>query len=168
MALAACSTQSDGPSPTAIPATTTVPPSTTVTVTADVATVLYRECLADEGVDIEPIPFDAQGRPRLDLVMGSVDYSDPDSVAALTTCSGHLATGALDLSGSPSIREGVLSLLTEFSECVRARGVPDFPDPIPGFIGIGDPYPEGEIPFSDPDLEDAVEVCQSRLAGKSG
>lgn len=125
---------------------------------------MFRACLAGRGIDIEPIPLDAQGRPRLELVMRDIDFSDPDSVSALSVCSSHLGTGALESTQTPILQSAVVDLLVEFSDCVRSRGVPEFPDPIPGYHGIGGPYPLAEIPYADPDLPDAVDACMSRLA----
>jgi hypothetical protein len=46
---------------------------------------------------------------------------------------------------------------------MRDLGVEDFPDPVPGFIGIGSPFPVAEIPYSDPGFADAVAVCREAL-----
>lgn len=96
--------------------------------------------------------------------MVGVDFSDTESVQALTDCSESLLGGALDLSVWPRLQENVQELLSEFSECVRAQGVLGFPDPVRSFTGVGGPYPLEEIPFDDPGLESAVELCGSRLA----
>jgi len=151
-------------SPT-LPTTTlaAAPGPTTSTIPADEGTELFRNCLVAVGIDIEPIPMDAQGRPRLDLVLVDIDFSDPVAVDALTACSEHLATGALYLGETPILQASVISLLTEFSDCIRSRGVSDFPDPIPGYNGIGGPYPLEEIPFATPELGKAVEDCRERL-----
>jgi len=160
----ACAEDGTDPSPTdpTTPSTTIEGTTTTTAVSTD-AIEAFHGCLIDNGIDIEPIPFDAQGRPRLDLVMIGIDFTDSASSTAVAACSEHLTTGALDLADSPLIGGGVNSLLTEFSECVRSQGVPDFPDPLPGFTGIGGPYPLAEIPYSDPDLEAAIDECRSRL-----
>ena len=123
----------------------------------------YEACLVDNGVAIEPIPYDATGRPRLELVMTDVDLTDPETVDALTRCASNLSTGALDLTGSPVLQSEVSDLLKEFSECVRSRGVNEFPDPVADFTGVGGPYPLAEIPYDDPDLADAIGVCRERL-----
>lgn len=143
--------------------TTTVPATTTTTLSIEDATTVFRACLVEGGVRIPPIPFDSQGRPRLELAMVGVDFSDPASVTALAACSDHLVEGALDLSVWPALQESVLDLLSEFSECVRSHGVLTFPDPVRSFTGVGGPFPLEEIPFDDPGLEEAVDVCGSRL-----
>ncbi|MCZ6504585.1 MAG: hypothetical protein O6834_01200 [Actinobacteria bacterium] len=163
--MAACSVTSEGSSPTvATVPPTTIPVTTTSTVATLEATEMFRDCLVANGIDIEPIPLDAQGRPRLELVMRDIDFSDADSVSALSVCSSHLGTGALELTQNPILQSAVVDLLEEFSDCVRSRGVSEFPDPIPEYRGIGGPYPLAEIPYADPDLSDAVNACMSRLA----
>lgn len=164
MALSACVDQDRAPSPTAThPTTTTVPPTTPPPVPAEIAILEFSGCLSEHGLDTEPIPLDAMGRARLDWFLAGLDLTDSRTVAALTACASHLGTGALDLSTEPEIREAVLAALEEFSACVRARGVPDFPDPVPGFNGLGAPYPMAEIPYSDPDLAEAVAACRERI-----
>lgn len=163
--LAGCVDQARTPSPTVTnPTTTTVAPTTAPPIPADVAIAEFSDCLADHGLSSEPIPVDGMGRPRLDWFLAGLDLTDSSTVSALTACASHLGTGALELSDEPEIREAVLTSLHEFSECVRARGVPDFPDPIPGFNGLGAPYPVAEIPYADPDLDEAVADCRENLS----
>lgn len=167
IALAACVEQGFGPSPTdgvTTTTSTTVPDAPTTTIEAREATRAFEACMIDSGVDLAPVSYDARGRPRLDLMMKDVDLSEPEARDAFTVCSELLLLGALDMSGSPIIRHAIVELLTEFSECVRGKGVPDFPDPKSSFNGIGSPYVTAQIPYSDPDLELAVQVCGSRLA----
>jgi len=80
---------------------------------------------------------------------------------------GIKSDGALDLGYDADYRDAVVGQLAAFSRCLRARGVEDFPDPIPGFIGIGSPYPGAEIPYNDPDLPDAVIRCEGTVFGDS-
>lgn len=152
------------PSPTEATAPpTTLPGSTTTTQVALEAVTAYETCLAESGVGVEPIPYDATGRPRLELVMRDVDFTDAETVDALTRCAPNLSSGALDLTDSPVLRERVNQLLSEFSDCVRDHGVDSFPDPVPDFSGVGGPYPLAEIPYDDADLGDAIAVCKERL-----
>jgi hypothetical protein len=164
LALASCTSGADGPSATDPPATTTtVPPTTTVTVLSDVAIEEFRACLAERGIEIEEIPLDATGHPRLDMVMVTLDFADPATAEAVATCSELLETGALDLGEDAVLRERVLGQLQEFSRCMVDLGIEDFPDPVPGFIGIGSPFPVAEIPYSDPGFAAAVDVCREAI-----
>lgn len=145
--------------------TTTVPVTTTTTLSVEEATAAFQSCLINNGVTITEIPFDSQGRPRLELAMTGVDFDDPRAVEALTSCSGLLAQGALDLSAWPSLRVMVQEALVDFAECVRMQGVVDFPDPVRDFSGVGGPFLLDEIPYDDPDLEAAVARCRLLMVG---
>jgi hypothetical protein len=160
----ACTRGNDGPSATsALGSTTTTAPTTTTTVASAEAIEAFRACMIENEVEIEEIPVDATGRPRLDLVMVTLDFGDPAVAEAVSVCSGHLETGALDLGGEDLLRQAILVHLTDFSRCMVGLGVEGFPDPLPGFIGVGSPFPMAEIPYSDPDFANAVEVCRSVL-----
>ena len=82
-------------------------PTTTVTVLSDVAVEEFRSCLADRGIVIEEVPIDATGHPRLDLVMVTLDFSDPATADAVSACSEHLETGALDIGEDDVLREQI-------------------------------------------------------------
>lgn len=164
---AACTAAPRQPSPTSpVSTTTTVSRTTTTTLSAEDATTRFRSCLVDSGVPIDEIPLDSEGRPRLELALAGVDFSDPDAVEALTACSEYLAAGALDLSMWPQLQRDVQDRLAEFSDCVRTHGVAGFPDPVSSFTGVGGPFPLDEIPYDDPDLETAVASCRIRLTGE--
>lgn len=119
--------------------------------------------MTENGVTIVEVPVDAEGRPRLELALVDVDFSNRAAAEALTSCSDHLASGALDLSAWPGLQGEVQANLSQFSECVRSHGVEGFPDPVRAFSGVGGPFLLDEIPFADPDLETAVSTCRARL-----
>lgn len=149
--------------------TTTTPPTTTSTVLSNVALEAFRTCLAEHGVEIEEIPLDATGHPRLDLVMATLDLSDAATAEAVSVCSEHLETGALDIGDDDMLRQAIQEQLRDFSRCMVDLGVEDFPDPVPGFVGVGTPFPVAEIPYADPAFPNAVRVCrQELLAALSG
>lgn len=139
--------------------------TTTTTIAGDAAATEYAACLRTGGVEVDDIPIDATGRPMLDAINEQLDYSDPATVEALSACAGILSEGALDLGFDEDFRQAVVDQLAAFSRCVRARGVDAFPDPVPGFIGIGSPYPVAEIPYDDADLPAAVEACEKSIFG---
>jgi hypothetical protein len=152
------------PSPTVPPpTTTTMPQETTTTLSVAAGAARFESCLRAFGIDIDPIPLDAQGRPRLELSLSRADFSSAAGALALEACATHLTTGALGLDGSPLIGQGVLEMLEAFSRCVRSLGVPAFPDPVPDFDGVGAPYEAGSIPFGDPNLPEAADRCRARM-----
>lgn len=164
--LTACVSSADGPSPTDPHlTTTTVLPTTTVTVILEEGLANFRNCLAEADVVIDEIELDGRGRPWLARAMAELDLSDRLVVAALADCAPALAAGALELSSDPKMRALVLASLSEFASCVRANGVPDFPDPSPRFTGVGSPFADSLIPWTDDDLATAVIICNRALAG---
>lgn len=168
--LTGCVAAAQGPSPTEPHAitTTTLPPSTTTTLGFDEALVTYRDCLGDEGVTIGEIALDGLGRPRLATAMSGLDFTDRIVLVALERCGPILSPGALDLDGDPRLAAEVLSNLRALADCIRDLGLVDFPDPTPGFHGIGPPFPEGQIPWQDPRLSNAVTVCTHEVGRSSG
>jgi len=163
--LTGCVTGADGPSPTDPHglSTTTTLPTTTTTLTLDQGLANFRNCLSERGVSIGEIPLDGLGRPRMATVLTDVDFDDRTVLDALDACGHHLASGALDSSSDPELRDLVEASLQDFAECVRREGAIDFPDPVPGFDGVGSPFPVNRIPWTDPDLQAAVTVCSAGL-----
>jgi hypothetical protein len=144
--------------------TTTTIPTTTTTVTLEQGLSDYRQCLASAGVTIGEISIDGMGRPRMAEALAGLDLADRAVLDALETCGHHLSSGALRLDPDPELAELVQLELEEFAECLRSRGVDDFPDPRPEFDGVGAPYPVNRIPWNDPDLTSAVDVCSALLS----
>lgn len=166
MVVAACTPDLGGPSGTdSLPTSTTAPTTTTTTTPTGAAVEEFRTCLGEHGVVIEEVPFDATGRPRLDLVVMTVDFGDPAVAEALAVCSASLNTGALDLGAEDQLRREINQELSDFSRCMRANGVADFPDPVPGFTGVGAPFSVAEIPYGDPELAAAAEACRASVLG---
>jgi hypothetical protein len=160
----ACTGDGESPSATAAPASTTsTAPSTTITIVSDVAVESFRSCLGENGIEVEEVPLDANGHPRLDLVMATLDFGDPATAEAVSVCSEHLEAGALDVGDDDQLRQIILEQLHSFSRCMVDLGVEDFPDPLPGFVGVGSPFPVAEIPYADPGFANAVTVCRARL-----
>jgi hypothetical protein len=158
-ALSACSPDVGGPSPTSTSTTLGVG-STTTTLRSREAADAFRDCLAAADVLIDEVPLDGNGRPRLNLAMDGLDFSDPGVAQAVSSCSATLATGALDMTVDDLIARTVVGQLEAFTQCIRDRGI-EFPDPIAGFMGVGSPYPVAEIPYSDAGLAEAIAACES-------
>lgn len=160
--LSACVPGAEGPSPTdphQVTTTTTLS-ATGTTITVQDAVGAFRKCLIDRGVAVGRIPFNALGRPRMAEALRGLDMTDRQVLDALASCGQHLRAGALDLSSDPALRDLVQETLAELSRCLRSWGVEDFPDPVPGFDGVGSPFPKIGIPWTDPDLADAVAACR--------
>lgn len=159
--LTGCVLGADAPSPTdphGLTTTTTLE-VTTITQTRDEGLAAFGECMSGEGVAIPEIPRDARGRPRMGMALQGIDLGDPAVIDALGLCGEHLATGALALGADPEMQELVQSTLQDLVVCLRGRGVGDFPEPVPGYEGMGVPFPVNRIPWSDPDLPSAIRAC---------
>lgn len=165
LAISGCVSDADAPSPTEPHAftTTTSLATTTTTITMEEGLANFGECLSQQGVTIEEIPLDGLGRPRMALALATVDLGDRDVLDALEACGRHLSSGALDLGADPELRDLVRASLSDFAACVRLSGVGDFPDPVPGFDGVGAPFPANRIPWTDPELSSAVDLCSARM-----
>ena len=164
LVLVACRAPEDRPSPAERhPTTTTAPSASTTMISTSAAVEEFGQCLAAQGVEIGSAPFDAIGRPRFDVATAHLDFDDPEVADAIALCASVLAAGALDLSEDELLRSMILSQLEAFALCVRDEGVVEFPDPVPGFAGVGSPFPVAEIPYADPDLASATVACQERV-----
>jgi hypothetical protein len=150
--------------PSAEPATSTTStaPSTTTTVPlgAEESLDAFSGCMEEEGVPVGPIARDALGVPLLGDPIGGLDDSDPVVREALTACGGLLAmSGGADLARDPELRTAVVAGLQRFTDCMRDEGIAGFPDPIPGFTGVGEPYPEDQVPYGSQGFDQAAEAC---------
>ncbi len=94
--------------------------------------------MEEHGVTVGSVPFDATGRPRLELVIPDTDLSDPAQVGAMSACAWHLAQGALSLATEPVLRVALMESLAQFSGCVRDHGVGGFPHPLPMWFALDD------------------------------
>lgn len=162
LTFAGCVSGAEGPSPTdphGFELTTTAPTTTATTLNLEEGLEEYRACLADEGVTLGRIRLDGMGRPRMAEAVATLDLTDQGVLDALESCGQLLASGPLDLASDPELGRRVRESLADFAECVRLEGVADYPDPVPGFDGVGSPFPVGRIPWEDPGLATAVDAC---------
>jgi hypothetical protein len=84
--------------------------------------VKFAECVRAHGVPHFPDP-DATGNVNF-----GVDVSAATFTAAVNACTALEPPGALSSKRSPKQQSAAL----RFAQCVRANGVPDFPDPVNG------------------------------------
>jgi hypothetical protein len=90
--------------------------------------VKFAECMRANGVSAFPDP-DASGELTIDAVANgsSVDTSSAVFEQALGACKDLEPPGFTGAKVTPRQRTARL----EFAQCIRANGVPDFPDPTP-------------------------------------
>lgn len=119
----------------------------------------FAECMRDNGVPSFPDPV---AQPD-----GSFGFPRPQNVQpdviddALASCQAELEATGLRVPGPETQDPEVEDAILDFSRCMRANGVPEFPDPKPGagFHGLF----EG-IDQQSPRVQRAIQSCQSILS----
>ena len=113
----------------------------------------YAQCMRANGVPDFPDP-DANGELR---GPAHEKANDPKFQAAQEKCR-SLAPGAEHEKADPASVEQ----LRQFSQCMRANGLPDFPDPGPDGTFRGASHEQTQ---DNPKYQAAQENCQSKLPG---
>ncbi|MFO7547741.1 MAG: hypothetical protein R6X29_02545 [Acidimicrobiia bacterium] len=145
--------------------TTVVETTTTVPASLEETALRFTACMREQGIEIPDIAIGPDGRPLLGDLTGELDPASPEFQDALAVCSPILTeAGALDLSADPELQAVIQDQLQAFAACMRDEGVSRFPDPTPGFTGVGSPFPLAELPLDDPAFEPALQVCQANLS----
>jgi hypothetical protein len=79
-------------------------------------------------------------------------------------CGAYMAAASNALRGGRQLQKPDQGTLLKFSECMRANGIPDFPDPSGGGLSI---RRGGDLDPSNPAFQHAQKVC-GKEAGVSG
>jgi hypothetical protein len=125
----------------------------------------FASCMRSHGEPNFPDP-NAQGVLSISSSSG-IDPSTPQFQSAQRACSKYLPNGGQP--PSPAQQAKMQQQALRFSACMRAHGVPKFPDPQfgNGKIGIRIGPGTGIDPRS-PQFQAAQKACQSELPGKAG
>jgi hypothetical protein len=119
----------------------------------------YAQCMRSHGVPSFPDP-DTQGHlPTLQVGRNGVSQQAVQS--AQNACRNLNPGGS---QGSAQQQQATLTQALNFSKCMRAHGVPDFPDPVASDGGTG--YSLGGIDTSAPQYQSAQQACRSLQSGK--
>ena len=113
----------------------------------------FAKCMRKNGVPNFPDP-DADGRFR---GVGHEAEGDPEFQNAQEACRSLAPGGEHEKLGDPAFVEQ----MREFSQCMRANGLPDFPDPDPDGRLRG----AGHEQRNDPQYQAASETCREKLPG---
>jgi hypothetical protein len=125
--------------------------SSTSSVAAASRPLRFSECMRSHDVPNFPDP----GARRQIAIAGGLKLSSPALRSALTTCAKLLG---LQRPGGP-ISEAQRKALIANAQCMRAHGVPDFPDPVfPSSGGVRIYFAPGMNPQS-PAFQQAARVC---------
>jgi hypothetical protein len=125
------------------------------------AALAYARCMRAHGVPDFPDP-DSNGQFNV----------DPHSASSQETAANHACNHLLNVGGQVDQRQQSLGQLLEYARCMRAHGLPNFPDP--HYTGGGIGQPSGELGFGGPGLkhpspqfQSANHACQHLLPGGS-
>ena len=125
------------------------------------AALAYARCMRAHGVPDFPDP-DSNGQFNV----------DPHSTSSQETAANHACNHLLNVGGQMDQRQQELPQLLRYARCMRAHGVPNFPDP--HYTGGGIGQPSGQLGFAGPGLkhpspqvQSANQACQHLLPGGS-
>jgi len=155
---AGCGGSSASPSVANVPTTTSrLATRVTTTAQAQPSALKYSECMRAHGVRNFPDPSSSGG---FSFPAGSLDRSSPAFKAAQATCQKYFGAGlAPGSSTQPS--SAWLTKMVKAAQCMRAHGVPNFPDPM---TKIPSPLPVNGVVS---DIEGAVFVFTDNIDQQS-
>jgi hypothetical protein len=143
--------------------TTTAHTSTanhTRTLTAREKAVKFTECMRANGVNDFPDPNASGQFPSYGISVSKAAWT-----AAVAACKSVQPPGSLNAHLTPT----QFSAALKFAQCVRAHGVPDFPDPVNGQPLIDTTHvPSSNKPGGMTILNAATHTCGHLLAQQTG
>jgi hypothetical protein len=129
--------------------------------------VKFARCMRNNGVSAFPDP-PASGELTIDGIANgsSLDTNSPAFKQAISACKNLEPPGFTGQKATPQQTSARL----KFAQCMRANGVPDFPDPTPNGPLLDTrriPSLAGKDPRTDPGLQAAMHKC-SNFAAAAG
>ena len=130
--------------------------------------VKFAECMRSNGVSEFPDPG-ASGKLTIDGIVNgsSLDPRTPAFKQAISACKDLEPAGFMGSKRSPQQMAAAL----KFAQCIRANGVPDFPDPTPDGPLIDTsriPSAAGRGAHSIPGFQAAADKCTAMYSGELG
>ncbi len=120
--------------------------------------VKFAACMRSNGVSQFPDPS-ASGRLTIDAVANgsSVNTNSPAFKQAISACKSLEPAGFTGTKRSSQQQQAGL----RFAQCIRANGVPDFPDPLPnGPLVDTNRIPSSNLPGGMSNLHAAMQKCR--------
>ena len=123
--------------------------------------VKFAECMRSNGVSEFPDPG-ASGNLTIDGIVNgsSLDPNTPAFKQAISACKDLEPAGFMGSKRSPQQMQAAL----EFAQCIRANGVPDFPDPANGPLVDTNRIPSAAEPGGMSILRAAMQKCRDAAA----
>lgn len=141
--------------------------TTTTLGTHDVALLFQKwaQCMRQHGVDMPDPVVNNQGQASVSLAgkpaQGAMD-------AAMAACQSLQRAAAAAAGGGPTTKKPDAAKLLNFSKCMRAHGLHDFPDPNPGGGLQISGGPGSDLSPDNPTFQRAQTACQPILGSVKG
>jgi hypothetical protein len=123
----------------------------------------WADCMRQHGMQMNDPVVDAQGQINVDIQGVNQDtfQTANDACKALHTAAQNAARG-----GKPVEKPDPAKMLN-FAKCMRAHGLPDFPDPTGGGLQIRS-SPGSDLSPDNPTFQNAQKACQSIIGAPKG
>jgi len=172
LGVSACGSGADAPAVASAPTRPAVSASAGATTNAVTAYVdgqrAWVKCMRKQGYDV-PDP-DSKGFVDFGafLATAKLPKTDPGIVAAQVACESVQKPMPAELSGEVPLTAKQIGYLREYAKCMRANGIPTWPDPGPDgeWPNAGALGSETQSDAQESDNERAIQVCDPVLAGK--
>jgi hypothetical protein len=128
--------------------------------------VKFAECMRSNGVSQFPDPG-ASGKFTIDAVVNgsALDPNAPAFKRAISACKDLEPAGFT----GPKVTRHQMTARLRFARCIRANGVPDFPDPTPsGPLVDTNRIPSSNSPGGMSALNAAMHTCGAIYSGELG
>jgi len=158
LALAAGCGGSNGPAVAALGS-----PAPSSSATSSASPVAYSQCMRSHGISDFPDP-NSEGQLQIQITPGSdLDPNNPQFKSAQQACQ------SLQPQPSAQQRQQNQAQLLKFSQCMRAHGISDFPDPSDGGLRIHSTGgANSDLDPNNPQFQAAQKACQKYQPGGNG
>jgi hypothetical protein len=141
-------------------------PTPSATLSAQDAMLKFAQCMRDHGIDMKDPEMSGDGNFGIQIGGGPGTPANKEKVdAAMEACKQYMPNGGEPPKANPEMA----AKMRKLAECMRANGVPTFPDPDPETGGImiqGDPS-TGLDPRS-PTFQAAQDKCNKEAGLPAG
>ncbi|MFE4668035.1 hypothetical protein ACFRI7_35725 [Streptomyces sp. NPDC056716] len=120
----------------------------------------FAECMRANGVPEFPDPQQADGGVRMDA--GGVDTNSAEFQGAMEACRDQAPQAQGQEQGGEPLDP---TKVAAWAECIRANGVPNFPDPEINGGQMGLDFAGAGLSMADPAFQQARSACQDKWPG---